>query len=274
MSEPGWASGWKENLGILLGVTSAVFVVIRTLSLAHFDPETAYGILQAGGAGAVIIGALLSSIGPLAIAASGLCILAATLSANKQDTRRGLEIFGSIVFGLISIFTAPFLLLCICIVLLAGYIIQGKTVINRIRRRMKEAEDEGSPDADARALSYVEEELRRQRGRKRNAFFRTMVLSAITLGLVSLAGPSWYPTERIDIKGRAPEAVYVLSDSNNEIAALNIYTRQLEYFDEGLVTNRQLCESPQGSVADKLFDFEPLPTFFRSQSNYVPCPED
>jgi len=57
------------RLGALASVSAAttVLVALRLISVAKFNPETAYGILQASGTGNVIIGTVISLIPSIAI---------------------------------------------------------------------------------------------------------------------------------------------------------------------------------------------------------------
>src|SRR5690242_3705180 len=53
----------EENPAIIIGGVSTLFVAIRILGVAHFDPETASEVLQSGGTAAIILGTTLSVIG-------------------------------------------------------------------------------------------------------------------------------------------------------------------------------------------------------------------
>ena len=67
------SAGWANNLHIgalVFGGVSSILVVLRLLSVAKANPETAYGILQAGGTTDVIIGTVLSLIPSIALIGS------------------------------------------------------------------------------------------------------------------------------------------------------------------------------------------------------------
>jgi uncharacterized membrane protein len=53
---------WEEHATLIVGGTSTAIVLLRLLAVAHFDPETAFAILQSVGNTTVIIGTLLASI--------------------------------------------------------------------------------------------------------------------------------------------------------------------------------------------------------------------
>src|SRR6516162_5323714 len=67
---------WEISLGALaVGVASTVLVALRLLSVADFNPATAYGIVQSSGTANVIIGTVISLVPSIAIiAASGLVV--------------------------------------------------------------------------------------------------------------------------------------------------------------------------------------------------------
>jgi hypothetical protein len=119
----------REHLPLLVGIISTLFIAIRILSAAGFDPETAYAIIQAGGAASVILGAALSSVGEISL-------IIALISAERyffhpQTTvvGRHLNTISLIVSGIVCLFTAPaFILLFIGFIVtmyfLAAYIVQ------------------------------------------------------------------------------------------------------------------------------------------------------
>jgi hypothetical protein len=59
---PEWISLWKEHLPLLVGAASTIFVALRILSVANFNPETAYALLQTAGTAQVILGAILAAV--------------------------------------------------------------------------------------------------------------------------------------------------------------------------------------------------------------------
>jgi hypothetical protein len=139
VNEPAFVSDWKEHLGLLLGAISTVFIAIRILSLAHFNPETAYGILQAGGTAAVIVGALLPSVGIISAAVAALCIVTAIFPwKDSHEKNRMWFMFVGIIFEIIAVATAPLALLC----LIVGVVATGGTVpkvtIRNLKKRIAE----------------------------------------------------------------------------------------------------------------------------------------
>ena len=81
-----WTIKWDEHVPLLIGGVSTLFISIRILSMANFNPQTAYGILQAGGTAAVIIGAILSIIGTIALLAAVFACLQLIIPAEKKNS--------------------------------------------------------------------------------------------------------------------------------------------------------------------------------------------
>jgi hypothetical protein len=214
VSESGYIGEWKEHLGLLLGTLSTLFVAVRILSLANFDPETAYGILQARGTAAVIVGALLSSIGLLSLLVSMLCLVSTFFpSSENHKTNRKPLMFAGILFGVVAIFIAPFIWLCISVAFLGIEGLWTKVHFSRLDRRIAEALARNDPDEIASIRQDLEEKLRRDKHRDRSwRPFAVVVTFAIGLGLFSLTASPWYPTEKLGIKDSSPETVKLIQN--------------------------------------------------------------
>lgn len=276
MSKSDWIGEWKEHIGLILGTVSALFVAIRILSLAQFNPETAYGILEAGGTAAVIIGALLSAVGQIALIISMICVITIIIRRSAKEVKYEAQlIFVGILFGLVSIVTAPFLLLCLAAATIGIGWIRARSSYRRLDKRVAEVVARNDPAELNSAREELEKTREDAQQRMKAASFQLMIGAAIVLGLFTLTAPPWYPSEKLDVKGFHPQTVYVLSEDQNEIAVLNANTRQLEYFDVHLVESRELCSYGRSSVADALLNYESLPGLFNSFGpQYTKCPNE
>ena len=99
------------HLGALVfGAGSTVLVALRLISVARFNPETAYGILQASGTGNVIIGTVISLIPSIAIIVALSLILVRVLSRSPKTDPRAEFARWMLVFllALIGLLTIPF----------------------------------------------------------------------------------------------------------------------------------------------------------------------
>lgn len=101
-------STWKEHWGLITGLLSALFVALRILSAAKYDPMTAYGILQAGGTTDVLIGAALSLIGLIApIIASTAFYSYEYITNDERRIARNIVITTGIAFTFVSLAATP-----------------------------------------------------------------------------------------------------------------------------------------------------------------------
>jgi hypothetical protein len=76
---------------LIFGAASTILVALRLLSLAKFNPGTAYGILQASGTSTVVIGTVISLIPSIAIV--GGAYLALELLFPKPGKRTAADEF-------------------------------------------------------------------------------------------------------------------------------------------------------------------------------------
>jgi hypothetical protein len=89
-------------------------------------------------------------------------------------------------------------------------------------------------------IHNLKEKIEHEEHLDRLLVFLIAILCAIVIGTFSVSAAPWYPSEKLNIKGMSPQTVYVLSDSDTGIAALDVNTRQLKYFNQNQVISRQL----------------------------------
>jgi hypothetical protein len=110
MEEDSSASLLKQQLPLLVGILTTLFVALRIFSAAAYNPTTAYGILQAEGTGTVIVGSLLSVIGIFPVWLFFIFLLAYDgLAKKRRDSIRASFIGALAVLFLIGIFITPIL---------------------------------------------------------------------------------------------------------------------------------------------------------------------
>ncbi len=122
---------WLDHLPLLLTLMAGVFVTIRILSAASFNLTTAYGILQSSGTVAVLLGALLSSIGLLSLAIVAFCVISLDSSSYLRHPDHRLErqtvTAAAIVFGIVALLTLEIrfyvLLLTLLVLLVVVYLV-------------------------------------------------------------------------------------------------------------------------------------------------------
>ena len=114
VGEPGRSDPTKSSSNLhvdalIFGAASTILVALRLLSFARFNPETAFGILQASGTGTVLIGTVISLIPSIAITAASCLALRQIFTPSREDNPAiELLIWASIfVLVLIALLTTP-----------------------------------------------------------------------------------------------------------------------------------------------------------------------
>lgn len=245
MDEPKSRINWVDHVPLIIGAATTLFVGISILSIAHFNYQTAYGILQAGGTAAVIVGAILSEIGFIAVFATLLLVLLLTLfkAEIQNELQRMILLFLAIMFGLTGILTAQIGFLVItAIVITMNVFFSG---VMRIIRKMI-AKIKVRNDSEEMERPLVEQGERTEKSSKQ-AWVSLTAFLALYCGLLIFTTSPWYPAQELIIKNQTPETVYVLSTTDTEMAVLVASTRQIEYYPISDVLEHQLCNQPDSS---------------------------
>lgn len=239
MEEDSNASLLKQQLPLLVGMLTTLFVALRIFSAAAYNPTTAYGILQAEGTGTVIVGSLLSVIGIFPVWLFLIFLLTYDgLTKKRQDSVRASFIGALVVLFLIGIFIAPVLGL----VLMAGVAafeawIRGEWRRNarkdRVARRKLPAELQFEYD---RRIGNLVRTIRK----RKSTIPTSVVIFAVLLIFQSVSALPWLPTEKVDVKGTGPLVGWVLSSSGTFTSVL-LTTGQIKYVATNLITGQQIC---------------------------------
>jgi hypothetical protein len=227
-------SGWPNSLhaaALLVGGVSTILVALRLLSVAKANPETAYGILQAGGTANVIIGTVLSLIPSIAlIAASYLAlgqIWAKFTNSRKLTQLEELGIWASIcALFLIAILTIPFRYwpapAALGLALILAWIFRD----------------------------WIEEKRQKDSGRHAVRATALVIASAFLFGVI--VSPPWMPAENLTFtraSGHAPVVGYILSQSGTGLTVLAIDPRQIFYFGPQELSKETSCSAfPQDEL--------------------------
>jgi hypothetical protein len=248
---------WEEHLPLLVGASATVFIAIRLFSVASFEPETAYEILQANGTSTVIIGSVISLLGPALIAAAIICWQAYVSTGKERRQRRyrllmALEL--SVGFGL---FLTPALVFVGVPAIVALAVLE----LHLIRRWRSKQRGE---DREERARRVTKESASLTSLAKRPS----VVLSVLLVAVYVFFSPSWLPSERVSIRGaERTETGYILSATSDDITMLiptsagNI----VRHVDPHLVIKRMPCDRNPDSLKP------PLALIFHFRSPYAKC---
>ena len=231
------SGGWANNLhtgALIFGGVSTILIALRLLSVANANPETAYGILQAGGTANVIIGTVLSLIPSIAlIAASYLAlgrIWAIFPDSKFQDSGKltqaeELGIWTSIcALFLIAVLTVPF----------RYWPVPAAVVVALVL---------------ARIFRESIEKKRKERWGRRGVKVAAGLIAALFLLGVIMSAP-WMPAEQLTFtkaSGDKPVVGYVLDQSQTGLTVLSLDPRQVLYYGPKDLATEIACSAFQSN---------------------------
>jgi hypothetical protein len=232
---------WEEHATLIIGGTSTFIVLLRLLSVTHFDPETAFAILQSVGTTTVIIGTLVASVWVL-VAFIGIAIMRYFMHHELSPQYR--TAFDCAVFAgcVVILMTAPTAAILLIIIIVAMWV--------HVRR------------------SYMGTEVRSKPTR---VFIEFVLGTAIALTILVGAYP-WMPLERISVSNQTKVHIgYVLRTDGETVVLLNDKRRRIEYLARrGGMVDRELCNRHSGIEA-ALIDQPILSYLFTTSSQYPRC---
>jgi hypothetical protein len=232
---------WEEHATLIIGATSTVIALLRLLAVTHFDPETAFAVLQSVGTTTVIIGTLLASIW-VVVAFIGMAIMRYFMHHELSSQYR--TAFDCAVFAgcVVILMTAPAGAILLIIIIVAMWM--------HVRR------------------SYMGMEVRSKPTR---VFIEFVLGTAIALTILLAAYP-WIPLERIRIGNQTKvHTGYVLRADGETIVILTDKRRRIEYLArKGGTVDRELCNHHSGLEA-ALIDQPILSYLFTTSSEYPRC---
>jgi hypothetical protein len=291
----------KTNPGILIGGISTLFIAIRILSVAHFDPETASEILQSGGAGSIILGTILSVMGTV-LAGSLLIFLLSLMprivvaqstkmserpSDTSQDSERsfneGFRTFLVVLVAAAVLALVPVTLIIIVVVIALFVLVSNIRAVRTLDKLASSDLHESSNGQEDQSANKGQTDpppppkpTAGTRPTSAPASLPSSNLSAVANSLLFVAAayivilavtaPPWFPLEKLSIKNSQPVTAYVVSDSNGEMVVMLPRTRQIRYLDRSTIAGRASCE-----VNQSVF-LKTLPQLLNSDnSKYIQC---
>jgi Ca2+/Na+ antiporter len=256
-----------------LGAASTVLVALRLISVAKFNPETAYGILQASGTGNVIIGTLISLIPSIAIIVALYLISMRVLSKSAQTTpeaefTRWTLIFMLALIALLTIplryviYAGPGILVFLALVLAVAIRTKRSVPASETGERSVPASETGERSVPAsetgersvpasetgeRSVPASETEetgslLERNWGPKGTAaaiFSAFLVAFIVMLGVV--ASPPWMPAERLTLNNHQKIIGYVLAQTQEGLTFMQAGSMNITQYEPGVVKDQVFC---------------------------------
>lgn len=207
MKSNDWWDQVKDHLSLIIATVTAIYIALRLLTVSGFDLENAYGILQAAGTGAVVIGTLTALIAPVTLVI-GLVLVAIYLKPEKHF-RSSFILIPGVFFVLIGVLTLP----------LDGLPITLPIALLPF------------------AMSFKKEGLDWQRLQK--------WLIGVAVYLVFIPQfliPIWLPTEYLTLQDSKKIEAYVLSEDLVDVTVLTTRPEAIEHFEPSEIVHRTPCE--------------------------------
>jgi hypothetical protein len=206
----------REHLTLVVSIAGGIAIIVRLLSAAALQPETALIILQTQGTSAVIVGTLLPVLALLP-GMVAIIVLLSTFGTRPINT-------GRLTIGLCLLaFTAMMvplgtiaMLAVLPLVIVAIYFVR-RALNQALFRLARRARDQVRLHKLADTLRYLDE-FRERTGRIDNLRGGALISGGL-LVIVLFGSPPWLPTERID-GPTGPITGYVLADGNDELIVL------------------------------------------------------
>ena len=246
------------RLGALASVSAAttVLVALRLISVAKFNPETAYGILQASGTGNVIIGTVISLIPSIAIIVAlyliSMRVLFRPKTTPEAEFTRWTFIF---MLALIALLTIPlryviyagpgilaFLALIVAVAIRTkkGKSQKGKNQKDKAKRREPASETgETEPASETGETDYLQERRWGKWGTAAAISSAFLVAFIVMLGVV--ASPPWMPAERLTLKDHQKIVGYVLAQTQEGLTFMQAGSMNITQYEPGIVKDEVFC---------------------------------
>jgi hypothetical protein len=198
---------------LAVGVASTVLVALRLLSVADFNPATAYGIVQSSGTANVIIGTVISLVPSIAIiAASGLVVYLVFYPRSKPlSPAAELAVWTSMTMLVLIALLTIALRYLIAIGIWMLFILFLLKFRTPIRNALKE-------HGDAPVI--------------RNAARGFGLIIAVTVIFGIVLSPPWMPSEYLVFKNGQSVTGYVLSETQTGMAVLQASPREVLYYGD------------------------------------------
>lgn len=218
----------------LIGTTlSAFLVAFRIFSVAGYDPETAFGLLQAAGTGTVIFGTILSLLGWV----PAYALLFALINYDKIARQFSLTTCLTLIVAsfVLAIWISPvaFLIMMTAMIALETY----TRFPTKEKKRLAAWPDRENPAQVARYNDFANR--MRLQGSKKKGTISWALFVAFLVAFITLNTTPWLPAEELRIRGDAPPVTaYVLSTAPNFTAVLTGAPPRIEYIPTSSITNR------------------------------------
>jgi uncharacterized membrane protein len=235
---------WKEHIPLLIGAGTTLFIAVRLLSVAGFDLETAYGILQEGGTAAIVIGAIIPLIGGIAVMVCSLS--AASFFLFDKAAERNYWAALGILAGIVSAFIAPLIN-----ILVISPVVVLICFLPLMARRRRKAVEKVAASGDEDQIEQLKTKLDRQiaSGERfvKIGSYAQLAGMAVVIALAAINTDPWLPAMRLTVNDSQSFTAYILS-SGSEMGILLNSSRKVEYISSRDVAQEVLCSTDNDAL--------------------------
>lgn len=215
---PKWLQSLSGNTlvaTVILGLGSALLIAVRLISVAQFNIETSYAILQASGTGAIVVGTVISLIPGISVTIA--CGSAWLATAYTPDFGTSVALWlATALFTCITVLTTPLKywpLVVACVLALAA----GWTFKERFRKASQ------------------------PRRKWLAAVIAALFALLLIVGIVQ--SPPWGPEEDFAFSGQPVVTGYLLGQTDQVTTILIAKPRKIDYYKTATLKNQFACKN-------------------------------
>ncbi|GAB3402882.1 hypothetical protein [Flindersiella endophytica] len=223
-----WLGQWRQHIGLLIGFASLIFIGSRIMAVSAFRSDTAWGVLQASGAGNVAVGTVVPVIPGMTLAIAILILIRIYVRVKDRGWATISQIFGLTFFGSVGIISAQIVqLLTLILTAIIAYLFSSPW-----KRWKKSGNLFGpTPEEDAARRMRMDYLRRRAAG-----------VAGIVLAMTAIDARPWVPPEQLVLTNGLQSTNYVLSETNGTLVTLTEYPRRIARFEAKKVRKRGVCD--------------------------------
>lgn len=222
---------WKDYIPALLAFSSALFIILRLLSISGLSFTTTEGIVQASGTATVIIGALIPAVATFIIPLS--LILCAMLAMGRIEKSSRMLVVAFTVFLIFAAIKVSPVISDIFVLACAPAVILD----------MK---------APATLDSLVFPRWIRKKGGRGFSAYYVAGLTVLLLFTITSNSDPWYPPEIIKCAHAYSYNGYVVGETGSDVTILTYRTRQIVHIASSSIISRTVCRE-SGTPVNGIF---------------------
>jgi hypothetical protein len=215
---------YRDHVGAIVALVSALVVVVRLWSVARFDPRVAYALLAVSVAPNILVGiAAVALTSALPATAFVMALSALAYARTRRPFTKRLVITIALVLGSI-VFSPTSVVLLFLVVTIVMIVAFGIAWVVGTRLAFRGPGNEASFDSVSLA-SYI-----------------------MVIAVLATSSTPWLPPERLTMTNGSTIAGYVAGNEEPWMVVLTNPSRQILYLDPQMVSTRTLCAVDEWEV--------------------------